>query len=57
MPLQKDYNPNDLSDQEPAEKNPGHQFHVCKVMDPLDGSLPISILEDDVDGPLSKFIW
>ena len=56
MPLQKDYNPNVLSDQELAVKNTVHQFRICKVKEPLDAPLPTSILEDKADGPsLSSF--
>lgn len=56
MALQKDYNPNVLSDQELAVKNTVNQFHICKVKEPLDVPLPPSILEDKADGPsLSSF--
>ena len=56
MPLQKDYNPNVLSDQELAVKDTVYQFHICKVKEPLDAPLPTSILEDNADGPsLSSF--
>ena len=51
MPLQKDYNPDVLSDQELAVKDTVYQFRIYKVKEPLDVPLPTSILEDNADGP------
>lgn len=47
MPWLNHYNPNPKAfpDQEPGEKNAGHQVDVCKIMGVLEGPLTASVPE------------